>query len=109
VSFATLFALWGAYCTWLWSGRRRTLPMQTWQLRLRTADGGEVGPARAAGRYLAWWLGPALAVAAYLALRPYGLGRWALALLALNYAWALVDRDRQFLHDRLARTQLVRA
>jgi uncharacterized RDD family membrane protein YckC len=59
-------------------------------------------------RYLAFWIGPALALAAYAAAQPAGLGRYAVALVALNYAWALVDRDRQFLHDRLAGTHLVR-
>jgi uncharacterized RDD family membrane protein YckC len=39
--------------------------------------------------------------------------RFFLALLGLLLAgagfwWALVDRDRQFLHDRLAGTRLVR-
>ena len=66
-------------------------------------------PERAAVRYVAGWIGPACAIAGYLALRPYGHRRWALALLAVNYAWALVDRDRRFLHDRLAGTRLVRA
>jgi uncharacterized RDD family membrane protein YckC len=56
---------------------------------------------------MAAWIGPACAIAAYLALRPYGQGRWAALLLAVNYAWALVDRDRTFLHDRLAGTTLV--
>ena len=32
--------------------------------------------------------------------------RRALALLAVNYAWALVDRDRQYLQDRIAGTRL---
>jgi hypothetical protein len=41
-------------------------------------------------------------------LRPLGHGRWALAALALNYAWAFVDMDRQFLHDRIAGTRLMR-
>jgi len=27
----------------------------------------------------------------------------------VGVAWALVDRDRQFLHDRMAGTRLVRA
>ncbi len=30
--FACLFAVFGAYCIWLWSGGRRTLPMHTWGL-----------------------------------------------------------------------------
>jgi uncharacterized RDD family membrane protein YckC len=82
--------------------------MQAWRLALRTADGGLPSPARALCRYLAWWIGPACAIGAYLALRPLGHGRWALVAMTLNYGWALVDPDRQFLHDRLAGTRLMR-
>jgi uncharacterized RDD family membrane protein YckC len=109
VSFASVFAVLGAYCIWLWSGGRRTLPMRTWDLALLASAGSAVSLERAAARYVAGWIGPACAIAAYLALRPYGHRRWAAALLALNYAWAFVDRDRRFLHDRLAGTRLVRA
>jgi uncharacterized RDD family membrane protein YckC len=109
VSSACLFAVFGTYCVWLWSGGRRTLPMRTWGLAIVTTAGAVVSPERAAVRYVAAWIGPACAIAGYLALRPYGDRRWALALLAVNYAWALVDRDRRFLHDRLAGTRLVRA
>ena len=108
ISFACLFGAYAAYCTWLWSGGRQTLPMRTWRLALRTAAGADVSPGRALLRYLAWWVGPACAVAAYLALRPYGQRRWAAALLALNYVWALIDPERQFLQDRLAGTRLGR-
>jgi hypothetical protein len=106
-SGAVLFAACGAYCIGLWSGGRRTLPMKTWRLALATATGHTVAPRRAAWRFVAWWIGPALALAGYMALQPLGLGRWALPLLAVNYAWALVDRERQFLHDRVAGTRLI--
>jgi uncharacterized RDD family membrane protein YckC len=109
VSFTSLFAAFGAYCICLWSGGRRSLPMRTWGIALFTATGAAVSPGRAALRYLGAWIGPACAIAAYLALRPYGHRRWAAALLAVNYAWALFDRDRRFLHDRLAGTRLIRA
>jgi hypothetical protein len=37
--------------------------------------------------------------------------RWAqwlaLAWLVAPYAWSLIDRERQFLHDRLAGTRIV--
>jgi len=108
LSFACLFVAFGAYFTWLWSGGRGTLPMRTWRLVLATAGGGTLDARRAGVRYLAWWIGPACAVIAYLALRTGGHDRWAIALLALNYAWGLIDRDRQFLHDRLAGTRLLR-
>ena len=108
LSFACLFTGLGAYCIALWSGGRRSLPMHTWGLTLSTATGAPLSPGRAALRYLGGWIGPAFAIVAYLALRPYGLRRWAAALLMVNYAWALVDRDRRFLHDRLAGTRLLR-
>ena len=107
-SFAALVAFGAGYFVALSCGGRRTLPMQTWRLWLQTADGTAPTPARALTRYVAWWIGPACAAAAYVALRPFAQGRWALLALALNYAWAVVDRDRQFLHDRIAGTRLVR-
>jgi uncharacterized RDD family membrane protein YckC len=108
ISFSCVFVVFGAYCIWLWSGGRRSLPMRTWRLALVAVAGAAVTPVRAGLRYLGAWIGPACAIAAYLALRPYGHRRWAAAFLAINYAWALVDRDRRFLHDRLAGTRLVR-
>jgi uncharacterized RDD family membrane protein YckC len=107
--FASLMAVGATYCCWFWTGGRRTLPMQTWRIRLLRTDGHPVTLRQALLRCLAFWIGPALSLAGYAALRPSGLGRYAFALVALNYAWALVDRDRQFLHDRIAGTRLVRA
>lgn len=107
VSFAAVFAACAAYCAWHWTGGRRSLPMKTWRLALCTAAGAPPSIARALLRYVAWWTGPACAAAAYLALQPSGHGRWAVALLGLNYAWVLFDPDRSFLHDRLAGTRIV--
>jgi uncharacterized RDD family membrane protein YckC len=77
----------GAYFAWFWTRGGQTLPMKTWRIRLVRADGAGVGLWRAIHRYV-------IAALGFLAL---GLGFW----------WALVDRDRQFLHDRLAGTALV--
>lgn len=109
ISFACLFAVFGVYCIWLWSGGRRSLPMRTWGVALETATGARPSPGRAALRYLGVWMGPACAIVAYVALKPYGYRGWALVLLGVNYAWAIVDRDRRFLQDRIAGTRLVRA
>jgi uncharacterized RDD family membrane protein YckC len=80
----------GAYYVWFWSHGGQTLPMQTWRIRIvRAADGGPVHPGRALHRYV-------LAVLGFVA-------------VGLGFAWALVDRDRQFLHDRLAGTRIVDA
>ena len=69
------------YFMWCWLRGGQTLAMRAWRIRLVG-----VTPARAIARFLL-----------------------ALALLPLSILWALVDRDRQFLHDRLAGTRLVNA
>jgi hypothetical protein len=43
------------------------------------------------------------------AIRRYLFALAGLACLGLGFLWAFVDRDRQFLHDRLARTRLASA
>ena len=106
-SGALLFGVCGAYCVGLWSGGRRTLPMKTWRIALRSAGGAAVSPQTAMLRYFACWIGPAFALGGYVALAPLGHGRWAMALVAVNYAWALVDRDAQYLQDRIAGTRLL--
>jgi uncharacterized RDD family membrane protein YckC len=95
------------YFGWCWSRGRRTLPQKTWRLRLVGADGGPVSWRRALLRYAAAWIGPAMALAGYAALHTTGHAHNALAFMLVNYGWALVDRDRQFLHDRIAGTRVV--
>ena len=84
-----VIAVAGAYLVAFWTRGGQTLAMKTWRIRLVRSDGGAVSTGRAVHRYLLALLGTAAA----------GLG----------FAWALVDRDRQFLHDRLAGTALVDA
>jgi uncharacterized RDD family membrane protein YckC len=105
--FCLVFAVLAAYFTWTWSGGRRTLPMKTWRLALVLANGAPVPPRSALMRYLATWIGPALALAAYGALDPLGLSAHAAWLVAFNFVWAFVDPGRQFLHDRVAGTRIV--
>lgn len=105
--FWILFAALAGYFTWCWSNGRRTLPMKTWRLRLVCAGGEPLAPRVALMRYLATWIGPLAAVAAYAVLAPHGWGAHAAWLVALGFLWALVDRDRQFLHDRIAGTRIV--
>ena len=106
--FAALFGVGALYCCWMWTGGRRTLPMKTWRIRLTLRDGAHLDRRSAIVRYLAAWIGPLLALLAYLALKPTGQARYALWLLALNYAWAWADPERQFLHDRIAGTRIAR-
>jgi uncharacterized RDD family membrane protein YckC len=105
--FCILFAVVAWYFTWSWTGAHRTLPMKTWRLRLVLADGLPVPAKTALLRFLCACIGPGLAVLAYGALRPYGLGAQAFWLVAFNFLWAFVDPERQFLHDRLAGTRIV--
>ena len=106
LSACAVFGIAGLYCVWSWSGGRRTLPMKTWRLSLVRRDGATVDTRTAVIRYFALWIGPLAALGAYVLSRPSGLATYAVGLVALNYAWALVDPDRQFLHDRIARTRI---
>ena len=68
-----------AYFLWCWLRGGQTLAMRAWRIRLV-----DVTPAKAIARFVL-----------------------ALVLLPASILWALVDRDRQFLHDRLAGTRLI--
>jgi len=76
----------GAYLVWFWTHGGQTLAMKTWRIRLESAEGGAVTRPAAIRRYLFALAG--------------------LALAGIGFLWAFLDRDRQFLHDRLARTRL---
>lgn len=85
---AWVLAAIGAYYAWFWTRGGQTLPMKTWRIRLvRAEDGGTVNLTRAVHRYVLALLGT--------------------LAIGMGFAWALFDRDRQFLHDRLAGTALV--
>ena len=76
-----IVAVLAAYFLWCWLRGGQTLAMRAWRIRL-----ANVTPARALLRFVL-----------------------AALLLPLSILWALFDRDRQFLHDRLAGTRLVDA
>jgi uncharacterized RDD family membrane protein YckC len=67
-----------AYFLWCWLRGGQTLAMRAWRIRLV-----DVTPGKAVLRLAA-----------------------AAILLPVSVIWALFDRDRQFLHDRLAGTRL---
>ena len=75
--------MFAAYFLWSWLRGGQTLAMKAWRIRLV-----DVTPARA-------------------------LMRFALAVLLVptlvSIMWSLFDRDRQFLHDRIAGTRLTNA
>ncbi|WP_439890615.1 RDD family protein [Ralstonia sp. 25C] len=103
------FAL-GLYFVGFWRKRGQTLAMQTWRMRVVNADGSRISLGRAVVRYALAWIWVAAAVAI---IHVSGVSRWAGAGVALGcvLAWgalAWLDPQRQFLHDRLAGTRLVR-
>ena len=76
-----MLAMFAGYFLWCWLRGGQTLAMKAWRIRLV-----EVTPQKALLRFVL-----------------------AALLLPVSIAWALFDRDRQFLHDRLAGTRLVSA
>ena len=105
-----LFLVTAAYFVHSWSGSGFTLAMKTWRIKVVKVGHAKVPFRNAALRYLlAWgWFAPALAVGALLDL--HHLREWAITLGIGLVAWALtafLDKDRQFLHDRIAGTRLI--
>ena len=103
---AYLFLSIGAYFVYFWIKGRRTLAFKTWSLRLQNVQGGNVTTQQAVIRYLATWIGPALGLAMFMLIGKSGSAWWILGVFA-NFLWAIVDPARQFLHDRIAGTQVV--
>ncbi|MCH9639923.1 MAG: RDD family protein [Betaproteobacteria bacterium] len=83
-----LLIIMGYYFTWFWINGGQTLAMQTWKMRVVTTDGKPLNMSKAAKRYL---------------LATVGIFFFGIGLL-----WALIDRDHQFLHDRLAGTKIIK-
>lgn len=83
-----IFLVLGFYFVWYWRRNGQTLAMQTWRLKVVDAGTGLNPDARRAWlRYVFCWP--------------------SLLCLGAGLIWAVFDRDRQFLHDRLAGTRVV--
>jgi uncharacterized RDD family membrane protein YckC len=82
-----LLAVCGAYFLFCWVRSGQTLPMKTWRMCLVMRNGDPVRAPAALLRYL-------LAIPSM--------------VTGVGIVWAFFDRDRQFLHDRLAGTRIVR-
>ena len=106
---ALAFLVLGFYFIHQWSRDGQTLAMKTWRMKLVAADGSAVSPRMAAARYLlSWlWILPALLVALALDLHQWQALGAVLAGILLWSLTAFLDKDRQFLHDKLASTRLV--
>ena len=82
-----IFVVLGAYFVWYWRRHGQTLAMQTWRLKLVDADGRGLSLGRCWLRYALCW--------------------HSVLLFGIGLLWALIDRDRQFLHDRLTGSCIV--
>jgi len=76
------------YFVWFWLHGGQTLAMKTWRIRLESAITGKT------------------------VVLPQALLRFALCgpsvlFFGAGLVWAIFDRERQFLHDRLAGTRLI--
>ncbi len=70
------------YFSWFWTHGGQTVAMRAWCFRVERTDGRPLRFVQASMRFLLAWL------------------------LPVSIVWALFDRDKRFLHDRLARTRL---
>jgi uncharacterized RDD family membrane protein YckC len=107
---AVFFLVAAAYFIHAWTGSGHTLAMKTWRIKV-VKLGYKTVPLRAAAiRYLmAWgWFLPAIVVCYAFGWKSAGQVATALAVgVAAWAATALFDKDRQFLHDRVAGTRMI--
>jgi len=82
-----LLSVAGIDLIWFWTHGGQTLAMQTWKLRVISVDGKKISIRQAIARYLFAVTG--------------------ISFFGCGILWALFDRDRQFLHDRLAGTRII--
>lgn len=87
ILWAYIFVVLGAYYLWYWRRGGQTLAMQTWKLKLVSTEGTPLTLGQAALRYVLAW--PSVCF--------FGVGIF----------WAIIDPERQLLHDRLAGTRIV--
>jgi uncharacterized RDD family membrane protein YckC len=90
--YALQLFLWlsvGVYFVWCWSKSGQTLAMQTWKLKVVDQQLQLLTIKTAVARYV--------------------LACISLMLLGLGFLWAIVDRDKLFLHDRLLRSRIIQS
>ncbi|GAB3263066.1 RDD family protein [Chitinimonas naiadis] len=99
------------YYAWCWGRGGQTLAMKTWRLQLRSADHQLPGARAITIRFI-------IALLVYLPPLPLWYYskhvpqmKWlfwiSCVLAALPWLWAMLDKQKQTLHDRLAGTQIV--
>lgn len=113
LKFAIAICLFG-YFGYCWVKDGQTVAMKAWKIRLVTVSGGPIGWHQAGIRYLlALLLFTLLPAVGYMGwVRVNGPGTHALWMAMVWYAIpfiaAFYDKDRTFLHDRLAGTRQIR-
>lgn len=108
-----LFTIMGYYFTWFWTHGGQTLAMQTWKMRLVSADGRGLTKKQAIARYLFSLTGIFFFVAVNYLFPINFVSYQQLALVSVlifgsGFIWALFDPDHQYLHDRLAGTRIIK-
>jgi len=88
-----LFQVWllavpAVYFVYCWRRSGQTLAMKTWNIRVARQDGSALSTREAVARFL--------------------LALWGSLLFGAGFWWGFVDREGQFLHDRLVGTRLFR-
>lgn len=104
-----LFLVAGAYFIHSWTGSGHTLAMKTWRIKIVKLGYKNVPFRSALVRYvLAWgWVFPALAISqAFHLTRPQTAAAVGVGMLLWSLT-AFLDKDRQFLHDKVAGTRLI--
>ena len=102
----------GAYFIHSWTGSGFTLAMKTWRIKVVHVGTARVPFRNAAVRYVfAWgWMLPGGVIYQLLGQHDHAWAAMSLSMLAGILLWAataFLDKDRQFLHDKLAGTRLV--
>ncbi len=74
------------YFCWFWCKSGQTLAMKTWRIKLQNRDGDLLSPMQALTRFILALVG--------------------ICVGGITILWALVDPEKQFLHDRLTGNRL---
>ena len=104
-----LIIITAAYFVHAWTGSGHTLAMKTWRIKIVKVGVATVPTGAAIVRYVMGWgfILPGLLASYFLHLN----WKQAMGAVAINVVvWALLallDKDRQFLHDRIAGTRLI--
>ena len=93
-TFLQLF-LWlvtGAYFVWCWTKTGQTLATKTWKIKLVSQDFARQQNSTLSTKQ---------------AIIRYALASASILACGLGFIWALVDKDRLFLHDRLLKMRFI--